>query len=168
MWKAIIKASGNAILFFAVIIAFFIASACNSRNCRREKVPSSVLKYRVLSNGDEHALNVLFDLYKDECLPYCFFMADSLNNGEACNLIYLLITEWYEDNNLKMPSEVFNVVYHYASKGVELHNWPSAINMSVIYDSGKYVPRDTIKAQKYLELFHDFFEEVSSGKEYEN
>ncbi|WP_321439036.1 hypothetical protein [uncultured Bacteroides sp.] len=118
--------------------------------------PIEKLKSLVLLKGDTIAYNelniaYLEEEYEEEYLTYSLFMANKYNYPPAYFYVYHCLTSIYENHRTgKIDKETKSLALKYLSKGVELGDINSILQMSELYINGKYVHKDINLGKKLL------------------
>lgn len=120
------------------------------------------------TSGEEWCKNIIinyFDDYTAMCdlmnnygadtaLPYAMFLADVADSGSACYYVWTLTKDFYEkDLNMDIPEHAFEIAMSYLQKGASNMNGACLSALKIIYEKGKYVPKDLAKAQDYEKLY---------------
>ena len=89
--------------------------------------------------------------HHEEKLVYAIFMAHRYNYPPAYFDVYSCLKLVSESYGRKMDEKTKEMAIRYLKKAVELKNCGALGELSILYEKGEYVPKDTVMSKKLAE-----------------
>lgn len=146
----------SKIVILLTLFVSIIANAYFGRQLAIIKSRESFREYLQKKIVEFHDVECLKDLelFGNEALiPYSMFLADVENNPDACALLFLAVSGFYNSKGISvMPQESFNAVFPYIKRAADSLHPTGICEMHGIYKDAIYVPKDSILLAHYDSL----------------
>jgi hypothetical protein len=161
IWRSVFLSVLLLLFVFFFWLGMYVKGKSFEKNANRRTMNDyglnmDSLKWCIISKGDKKAyenfcIQSMSDKYdKDAVLLYALIMSNKFNYAPANVDIYLSIINKFENINSAggIDAETLNLALHYLKKGASMKEYNALSKLSWLYFNGKYIPKDTIKAQE--------------------